>query len=327
MTTRTKVVFFLIVGFAATLVAGILGLERLLGVTVPTRSGAAVTITVAVAPELEMWAQEAARDFNATHRPTTVNIVTLKGLNATQTLDLSKGESLPDAWIAEADFVRQMARGVPYEANGPSVAQASLVWVEVAGRNKLTAPADWPAVHEAAVNNPQFRAALPSPSNSVIGVAAYLSALAAFHNNPALSPEMVSADFQTWMEEILVAVPEQTRAPLDQLSRTPPSVDVGLLLEDELTNLNLSQFNRQSPAFNVVFNFPYLIRQGGGVVADETEAEAHRQAAARFLDFLLEAGQQNRLPNYGLRPAGRDVSGQTVQADGPTAERIWSQYR
>ncbi len=326
MTTRTKVVFFVIVGFAATLVAAVLGMERLLGVTVPTRSGTAVTITVAVAPELEMWAQEAARNFNATHKPTTVNVVALKGLNATQELDLSKGDALPDAWIAEADFVRQMARGVPYEASGPSVAQAGLVWLEVAGRGKLPAPADWPTVHEAAVNNPQFRAALPSPANSVEGIAAYLSALAAFHNNPAPPPEMINADFQAWMDEILVAVPEQIRAPLDQLSRTPPSVDVGLLLENELAELNLSQFNRQTPAFNVVFNFPYLIRQGRGVIADETEAEARQQAAAQFRDFLLAAEQQSLLPNYGLHPAGSEPAA-AMQVNPATAERIWSQYR
>jgi hypothetical protein len=334
MTTKTKIFFFVIVSLAVVLIAAVLLLEVTQVFTLPTRGGVSVDLKVAVAPPLEVWAREAAISFNQRNTQVAVQIVSLKGLEAAQQLDLGKGVALPDAWIAEADFVRQMARSIPYDESGPSVAQTSLVWVALTDRIGLQNNLGWEAVHTAAVDPAQwqvwgagdirFDAAIPSPANSVEGVAAYLSAAATYHNQAVLNQQLVAEpQFLQWMDEILVAVPEKRLAPLNQLTRTPPSVDVGLVLANELDELNMSQFNQQRPGYNVVFNFPYLIRRGVNV----PQAADKEQAAEIFRDFLLSPDQQSRLANYGLQPANSPVSGQVVQADGSTAERLRVQYR
>jgi len=334
MTTKTKIIFLFIVGLAAGVVAILLSLERTQVYTLPTRGGVAVEITVAVAPQLEAWARDAALDFSGRNSQISVNVIALKGIDASQQLDLSKADALPDAWLAEADFVRQMARSVPYDETGPSMAQDGLVWLAVAARTGLQGQLTWQTVHAAATDSAQwqtlgagdarFDAALPSPANSIEGVAAFLSAAASYYQQPALSPDMVgNRDFVQWMDDILVAVPEKKLSPLNQLTRPPVSVDVGMVLQSDLPNLNVSQFIQQPPQYNVIFNFPYLVRRGN-LDKDATDRE---QAAEIFRDFLLGADQQNRLVGYGLQPAGTAVSGQVVSVDGATTERLRTQFK
>lgn len=324
MTAKTKIFFLLIVGIAGLVIGAILLMENMQIFTLPTRGGVNVDITVAVSPQLEDWVRDAALDFNGRNSQVTVTIVSLKGLDAPQRLDLSKGDTLYDAWIAEADFVRQMARSVPYDQQGTSVAQTGLIWLSVAGRASLPGNPDWGSVHDVAQNNAQFRVALTSPRSSVEGLATYLSAAAAYHNRPTLDQNaVVDTGFARWMDEILIAVPDKNGDPVNQLTRTPPSVDVGMVLQSELGKFNLSQFTQQIPVYNVIFNFPYLIRRG----STAPDAVDRERGAEIFRDFLLSAEQQNRLPATGLRPAQTLVSGETVKVDGTTAERLWSKYR
>ncbi len=324
MTTKTKIFFFIIVGMAAIAVVALLSLEKLQVYTLPTRGGVSTDITVATAPQIEAWVRAAATEFNQRNSQISVQVILVKGIDATQSLDLGRQDSLPDAWIAEADFVRQMARSVPYDAQGPSLAHDSLVWLAVAGRNKLSGTPGWQAVHEAAVNNPQFRAALPSPANSIDGVAAYFSAAASYYQQPQLSSDMVAnSDFLRWVDDILVAVPEKKQSPLNQLSRPPVSVDVGMVLQSEVSQLNANQFIQQVPQYNVALNFPYLVRRENAA----QDAADRAKAAELFKTFLLSADQQNRLPSYGLQPAATPFTGQMVVADGATADRLRGQFK
>ena len=334
MTLKTKIFFFIIVGLAGLAVAAILLLEKEQVYTLPTRGGVSVDLTVAVAPELEEWARDAAGDFNARNSQIAVQIIALKGLDAPAQLDLTRADSLPDAWIAEADFVRQMARGVPYDDTGASVAQDGLIWLAVAQRTGLQGNLDWETVHTAATDAAQwqtlgagdarFDAALPSPKNTVAGLAAFLSAAASYHRQTALNADMVAdSGFLRWVDEILNAVPDKNGSPLNQLTRTPPSVDVGMILQSQLPAVNRSQFIEQVPQYPVIFNFPYLIRRG-----DTAKNAADREkAAAIFRDFLLGAAQQNNLAAYGLRAAATPITGQTVIPDGATAERLRAQFQ
>lgn len=334
MTTKTKIFFFVIVGLAGLAVAAILLLEKEQVYTLPTRGGVSIDLTVAVAPELERWARDAANDFNTRNSQIAVQIVALKGIDASQQLDLSRADALPAVWIAEADFVRQMARGVPYDDTGASVAQDGLIWLAVAQRTGLQGNLDWETVHTAAVDAAQwqvfgagdarFDAALPSPKNSVAGLAAFLSAAASYHHQPALSPDMVAdSGFLRWVNEILDAVPDKNGSPLNQLTRKPPSVDVGMILQSQLTDVNRSQFIEQVPQYPVVFTFPYLIRRGD---ADPRAADREK-AAEIFRDFLLSADWQNRLPSYGLQSAGAFPPANAVVVDGTTAERLRVQFK
>ncbi len=334
MTLKTKIFFFIIVGIAVAVVAATLLLEKEQVYTLPTRGGVSTDLRIAVSPALESWARDAASDFNQHNSQISVEIITLKGLDATQQLDLSKEVSLPDAWIADADFVRQMARGIPYDETGTSVAQDGLVWLAVAQRTGLQGKLNWVTVYTAAVDAAQwqslgggdarFDAALPSPKNSVAGLAAFLSAAASYHQQPALNASMVTdTGFLRWVDEILNAVPDKNGSPLNQLTRTPPSVDVGIILQSQLPDVNRNQFMEQAPQYPVVFDFPYLIRRGSTAKG----AADREKAAAIFRDFLLSADQQNRLPQYGLQSASAFPPANAVEVDGATAERLRAQFK
>jgi len=334
MTTKTKVFFFIIVGLAAIAVVAMLSLEQMQVYTLPTRGGVSTDLRIAVSPALESWARDAATEFNQRNSQISVQIVALKGLDAAQQLDLSKADSLPDAWIADADCVREMARSVPYDETGPSVAQDGLIWLAVIQRAGLQGNLNWNTIHTAATDSaqwqiwgngdPRFDAALPSPKNSVAGLAAFLSAAASYHQQQVLNATLVAdTDFLRWVDEILNAVPDKNGSPLNQLTRTPPSVDVGMILQSQLPNVNRNQFMEQAPQYPVVFNFPYLIRRG-----DTAKNAPDREKAAEiFRDFLLSADQQNRLPSYGLQSAGAFAPANAVVADGATAERLRAQFK
>lgn len=335
MTLKTKIFFLIIVGLASAAVVAILSLEKSQVYTLPTRGGVNVDITVAVAPQIEDWVRTAATDFNGRNSQISVQVIGLKGLDAVQALDLSQQDSLPDAWIAEADFVRQIARNVPYDAQGTSLAQDSLLWVAIAQRTGLNGALDWDTVYIAATDSAQwqtlgmgdsrFDAALPSPANSIEGVAAYLSAAATYHQQPNLNANMVGdANFLRWMDDILLTVPEKRVSPINQLTRTPPSVDVGIVLQSRLTELNASQFIQQPPAYNVLLNFPYLIRR-----ENPAKDAADREVAAQtFLDFLTSPETQNQLHAYGLQPANAFATGgQFVTADSATIDRLRAQFK
>lgn len=334
MTTTTKVVFFIIFGLAVVLVAGVLVAEKVGGYTLPTRGGVRVDIEVAAPPSLERWMREAAGEFNSRNPQIMVQVVSLKGLEADQRLSPTGGEALPDAWIAEADFVREMARGVPYDEQGTSVAQTRLIWLAMKERGNLEGRLDWGTVYEAAVDGNrwqdlsggdfQFAAAIPSPSNSVEGLAAYISAWADFRDQIELGNSTIPDEsFLKWMAEILEAVPERTRSPVDQLARPPVSVDVGLVLESDLGQLDMNKFIRQVPRYNVIFNYPYVIRREAFL----EDAAAREKAAETFRDFLLSAEQQQKLAQFGLAPADDTSLGESVQIDGGTATSLWNRVK
>ena len=330
MTTRTKGVFFIITGLAFFLVAGVLIFENVFGYTLPTRGGVSVDIRVAVAPELERWVSDAAVEFNNRNPQITVEVLSLKGLDADQKLNVTDPNSLIEAWIAEADFIRSMAGHIPYDEGGGSVAQTRLVWLAVNTHTGLQGILDWDAVHDAAIDSAkwqslssgdfQFDAALPAPGNSVEGLAAYISAAANYQQQFDLRDASVTdPQFLDWMNDILEAVPERNRAPLDQLARPPVSVDVGILLESKLNQLDLNQFIQQTPGYNVIFTYPYLIRRDANV----ENAADREKVAQQFNDFLLSAAQQQKLGQFGFAQANDTSLGQSVQIDGNTAGTLW----
>jgi hypothetical protein len=324
MTTTTKVVFFIIVGLAVVLVASVLAAEKVGGYTLPTRGGVQVDIEVAAPPSLERWVREAVDEFNNRNSQITVHMVPLKGFEAEQKLSPLGGGALPDAWIVEADFVREMARGISYDEQGTSVAQTQLTWLAVKERGDLEGRLDWQTVHDLSSSDPQFAVAIPSPSNSVEGLAAYISAWADFRGQVDLRNSTVTdQQFLDWMDEILEAVPERTRSPVDQLARPPVSVDVGLVLESDLGQLDMDKFIRQAPQYNIIFNYPYVIRRDSFL----EDAAAREKAAETFRDFLLSPEQQQKLDQFGFAPADDTSLGESVQIDGGTATALWNRVK
>jgi hypothetical protein len=279
----------------------------------PTSAGIEAKITVAAPPTLEGWVREAAADFNRQNTLIEVSVIGLRGAEAGRRLNAGVTD-LPDVWIAEADFVRTGVGGVPYETGGPSVARDSLAWVVVASRREAIGDLTWQSVSDVARSDMQFSIAVP-PAGSVEGLAACMSASAEYHQQANLTAGLVNAPaFRGWLNELLAAAPNRSRSPRDQLGSRPPEVDVGLILGSDWHQLPQESFVYQPPRYNVMFNYPYLVRSNWYELAED-EADARRIAAEKFSAFLLGAGPQSKLVNYGLERADAQPSGQVVTVD------------
>lgn len=331
MTTRTKIVFFVIMSLAVILVAGVFIVEQLAGYTLPTRSGEQVTIRVAAPPELSAWVNEAAREFEDNNPQLTVNVVGLEGVEAEGRLTSRTPEEVIDAWIAEADFVRGMAGNIPYDDQGTPVAQTKLVWLANSAYPALQDNLDWDTVHQLAVDATAwsnmggdnfFDLALSSPDSNIEGLATLISALAFQRQTLDLRGTSVNDEgFRAWLAEILVAIPNRNRSPQEQFSQPPLTIDAGMLLEYELSKLNEAQFIRTDPGYNLILTYPYIIRND-----DVLENSASRQGVAeQFRGHLLSDAQQQKLAGFGFSPAGEAPAGQSIQIDGDTAAALWNQ--
>jgi hypothetical protein len=263
----------------------------------PTRAGQPVTLAVAVPTTLESWVKASAAEFSQQNALIQIAVTPLRGLDANRRLNTVTG--LPDVWIAEADFARLAAGGIPYETQGTPLAQDTLIWVAAKSQTALAGDLGWKTVAEAASRNPQFRIAMP-PLNSVEGMAACLSAAAEYHAQDQLAPAQINDPaFRGWLKALLQAAPDLSRNPRDQLASRPPQADAGLILNSDWHQLNQGGFLFQAPSYNVAFNYPYFIRSNWQNLQPD-EADAHRAAAEKFKTYLLSSGPQSRLGNYGL---------------------------
>lgn len=311
----------------AALMAGGIAILRSMN-QIPTIGGPATVeadIVIAVAPSLEGWVTSMGREFSNQNEDITVSVIPLSSLEAGRSSTLSNASNRADAWIPEANFVYEMAGSSNnYAASGPSVAQTELLWVAVTGRSEVPSPLTWQNIHTAA-NDLAFSAALPSAGNSVEGIAAFMTAAASFYGQPQIAQsQAMDAAFITWVQNILIAVPERQIAPMNQLTRPPVSVDVGLILKSNFSQLDQAQFVSTPPEYNVVFNYPYLIRQANETIEN---AENRHTAAQMFQEFLLESAQQSRLTQYGFDAPGISPSGQVIQFDGNTAIALSNRLR
>ncbi len=264
----------------------------------PTRAGQPVKLVVAAPTTLEGWVKASAAEFTQQNALIQIEVTPLRGLDANRRLNTLTGQ--PDVWIAEADFARLAAGGVPYETQGTPLAQDTFIWVAASSQTALAANLGWRTVAETANSNPQFRIAMP-PLNSVEGMAACLLAAADYYAQDKVTPAQINdAAFRTWLKALLQAAPDLSRNPRDQLASRPPQADAGLILNSDWGQLNQGGFIHQMPAYNVAFNYPYYIRSNWQNVPSD-EADAHRAAAEKFRAFLLSAGPQSRLNSSGLQ--------------------------
>lgn len=276
-------------------------------VFLPTRASTPVTLSVAAPPALEAWVKAGAAEFTRQNPFVQVEVTQLRGLDANRRLNTLSGQA--DVWIAEVDFARVAAGAIPYQAQGAPLAQDVFLWVAVKSRSELAGNLGWQTVARAAQSNPQFRVAMP-PANSLEGLAACWLAAADYHQSSAPSAAQVADPaFKQWLAALLLAAPDRSRSPRDQLSTRPPQADAGLILSSDWNQLSPEAFNSQPPALNVVFNYPYYIRNNWPNLQPD-EITAHQQAAASFQAYLLGAESQARLADYGLQRASAPMQNQ-----------------
>jgi hypothetical protein len=179
---------------------------------------------------------------------------------------------------------------------------------------------DWPAVQAAAVEESwadvggdagwQFvKLAFDNPNQSVSGLGVLLSGAAAYANTSDVTPSVTgNADFRRWFEPVAQSVPNFNTLGSDPVaamaSRGASVADIGLQPESRWL-ANLDGLTRSEPVefaypqYPFVFDFP-LARW-------TTTVTEEQQAVSALQTFLLSEAQQNKLTDYGLRPASGEV--------------------
>ena len=261
-------------------------------------AGRSVDIAMAVSPALEDWIRDSLVDFSEQNPLVSVDVIALRGAEAGRRLNVMTG--LPDIWIAESDWARTAAGGIPYGREGAVVARDSFLWAVVA-ESPRAVPSEltWNALASLAKTDPQFRMALP-PEGSVEGMGACLSAAAEYFGQPSPTAAQINdPSFRRWLDGLLEAVPDLTRNPFDTMTSRPPQADAAFLPIRDGRRLDPSTFVFQIPRYAAVMNFTLYIRIDWPELTDN-EAEAKRGAAEDIRDYLAGSGPQGRLAAYSL---------------------------
>jgi hypothetical protein len=271
-----------------------------------------VHLIVAVPPVLTDWVKNSAHEFSKQNPLISVEVVPLKGAEANQRLTAMTGS--PDVWIAESDWNRVAAGGIPFETTGTVVAQDFFTWAAaVNGRSDIPSTLSWRSLAEVAATDPQFRLGVP-PAGSVQGMGACLSAAGEyFQTNSVTAAQINNGSFRNWLAGLFDAVPDRTRNPLDQITSRPPQVDAAFLLWSDRRSMNEKNFLFQ-PAQPVVLNYSLYLRSTWKDVSADV-AGLRRAAVEKFLGLLTGSGSQGALETHGLTKAKADLGVRVRPAD------------
>jgi hypothetical protein len=262
------------------------------------QAGRPVAITMAVSPALEDWIRDSISEFSKQNPRISVEVIVLRGGEANRRLNVMTG--LPDIWIAESDWARIAAGGIPYEETGTVVAQDSFLWAFAADSPRNTsAYLEWDAFARLAAGDPQFRLAVP-PEASVEGMGACLSAAAEFFDQPAPTAAQIGdAKFRRWLDGLLDAVPDLTRNPYDTMTSRPPQADAAFLPIRDGRRLDPSAFVFQTPRYAPILNYSLFIRSSWNELSD-LDGASKRTAAESIRSYLTGGGPQGKLADYLL---------------------------
>jgi|GEM_PF-3288083 len=262
------------------------------------QAGRPVSLIVAAPPALEDWIRDSAVEFSRLNPLVSVNLNVMRGSEAGTRLTAMTG--LPDIWIAESDWARIAAGGIPFEATGAIVAQDTFIWAGWSGApQSILSGLNWKSLAQAASTDSQFRLAVP-PEGSVEGMGACLSAAAEFFQLSSLTAAQINDPaFKRWLTGLIQAVPDRTKNPFDQMTSRPPQADAAFLPLSDSRRLDASAFILQVPAYRAVLNYTFFIRSSWREIED-WEADLQKAAAQNFRSYLLGGGPQGDLADQYL---------------------------
>lgn len=318
---RTTIVLIIF----AVAAAGVIGVSQFMRAQPP------LELTVAVSPLAERWVRASVERLNASDP--VVAATRRVRFSVTIVDDLAvwgderrvnwTPENYPAVWIPAAGVSVDYAASArfPFTVVAESVARTPLLWGGFSSRvNVLTQngqePFDWAAVAAAAdaqswsalggPSNWQFvKLAFDRPDQSVSGFSVLLTAAAAFAESADVTQAITNgADFRAWFGSVGDSVANFNTLGADaaaaMASRGASVAEVGLLPESRWLN-NLDGLVRHEPvvlaypAYPFVFEFP--VTRWSNASAEESEA------AQVLASWLLDAPQQQRALDVGLRPA------------------------
>jgi len=318
-----KTTFFIIIGLAVVIAIGLVVARMLMPEPLSLPDTTPQTdIQVVVAPSIKPWVEQAAREYNQTHK-NQVEIITSDGLIPENRFTGNPQTTPPAAWLAEASFVAAMDNDMQF-GDIQSVANTSLAWGTF--NNKLdefnqSGGLNWGTLHQQAVDpDNRLKIVLASPQNSAAGLAALASAVAAQQNVQRLTAANVSSA-ETWLTETLQDSAQVTLPrPAESFATMGASIgDAGMLSQSTWQSAGLQNrpdFTIAPAQPNVMLDYPFAIWTGSRTTP-ETQA-----AAREFRDFLLSETQQNALADFHFDRAGSGETG-SVEIDGQAALALY----
>lgn len=318
---QNKVLFFGIIALAILIVIGLLVSRVFLGNTLDMALADKVSIRVVAAPAIAPWARDAAKTFNQANPNTQVEIVEAQGLVPAAQFRSGGSTPPPAAWLAEASFVVAMAPDNGLQFNDPvSVASSGLAWGAFKSKqdefNQKYGGLSWQGLHAKAVSSEdRLRFLLAAPGNTAEGLAALISATAAFSQKQEISGNEVSQADQ-WLTETFSDNAQTPATPGANFATMRVSAgDAGILSMVSWRSVRLNE----NPDFVLIPAQPNVNLDYPLAIYSQAEPAA-QQAATAFRAFLLEESQQAALAPFFLDRASTAQPG--VKADGAAATRL-----
>lgn len=244
--SRTRTIFFVIVGLALIVILVGVAAYLLLGPSEISQEGASsgdeapIEVTIVAALPVEPWVSEAGKQFNAENhtlegRPIQVNVIAMDGLAAMGRYEREEMDPFPTAWIPDSRYLVELVNATyktklgrdvflsDGEYRARPIAISLFAWGIYDSRAEVLEATygeiDWPTIHDASIAPggwPEiggdgewgyFKLIVPHPRKNIGGLAAMVSAAGEYYDKPAINVEDITApDFQTWLKELMGSV-------------------------------------------------------------------------------------------------------------------------
>ena len=238
---RTRIIFFVIIGFALVVVVGgviwsQLGTQEPEAIE-PETSDEPLEVLVASALPVADWVQDAAHQFNAEGhslegRPIQVTVTPMDGLTAKGRYERDEMDPLPTAWIPDSRYLVELVNAAYKERLGRDVfltdgeyrarplAISLLAWGIYDSRAGVLedqyGDISWQTIHDAALAPGGwgelggqngwgfFKLAISNPRKNISGLAAMVAAAGEYYGKTNIGVEDVTdPEFQAWLGEIM----------------------------------------------------------------------------------------------------------------------------
>jgi hypothetical protein len=344
---RTRIVFFLVILLALSVVGVSLAVRQLTGPQpIQAPQQAKIEVRVVAALPIEPWIQEAARQFNAENhklegKPITVQVTPMDGLTAMGRYEREEMDPLPTAWIPDSRYLVELVNAAYKEKLGRDVfltdgeyrarpiAVSLFSWGIYQSRAEVLeakyGEIDWKVIHDAASAKggwPElggqaewgyFKLVVPNPRKNVGGLAAMVAAAGEYYGKTNITvADVTNPDFQTWLKELMGAVTDFSSLgsySVENLALFGYSMgDGGQLLEsDLLTNMQGIQTRWADPLQIVYPKYLTWFDFPFTVWMGPETTALDKNAALEFEQYLLSPEWQQKAVQRGLRPANPEV--------------------
>ena len=244
--SRTRTIFFVIIGLALTVILVGVAVFLLLGPSetssnqVSTAEGEPIEVTIVAALPIEPWVSEAARQFNAENHtleghPIQVNVIAMDGLAAMGRYEREEMDPFPTAWIPDSRYLVELVNATyktklgrdvflsDGEYRARPIAISLFAWGIYDSRAGVLEDTygeiDWLTIHDAAIAPGgwreiggdgewgYFKLIVPHPRKNIGGLAAMVSAAGEYYDKPSIGvDDITNPDFQTWLKELMGSV-------------------------------------------------------------------------------------------------------------------------